>query len=97
MLKREENLNVPKGEHQKLEKTLSLNADWTVAPMLKEQLVELWEADNEDEALHVLADGIADAEWSEMLDFSKTLRNHGMKILCFHYSNCKRVMYKNRF
>ena len=88
LLKREENMNVPKGEHEKLEKALSLNADLSVAYTLKGQLVELWETDDEDEALNILADWIADAEWSEipeMLDFVKTLRKHYLKILNYHY------------
>jgi len=88
LLKREENLNVPKGEHQKLEKALALNADLAVAHTLKEQLVEIWEADDEKEALQVMADWIADANWSEipeMMDFAKTLRNHYLSILNYHY------------
>ena len=88
LLKREENLNVSKGEHQKLEKALTLNADLAVAHTLKEQLVELWEVDDEDEALHVLAEWIADAEWSEipeMLHFANTLINHCLKIINYHY------------
>jgi transposase len=88
LLKREENLNVPKGEHEKLEKALSLNADLSVAYTLKGQLVELWETDDEDEALNILAEWIADAEWSEipeMLDFVNTLRNHWLKIINYHY------------
>jgi len=87
LLKREENLNAQKGEHQKLEKALSLNADLSVAYTLKQQLAELWEADDEEEALHVLADWISDAEWSEipeMTDFAKTLRKHYLKILNYH-------------
>ena len=88
LLKREENLNVPKGEHQKLEKALALNADLAVAHTLKEQLVDIWEADDEKEALQVMADWIADANWSEipeMMDFAKTLRNHYLSILNYHY------------
>ena len=59
-----------------------------VAYTLKQQLSEIWEADDEDEALHVLAEWIADAEWSEipeMTDFAKTLRNHYLAILNYHY------------
>ena len=66
----------------------SLNADLSVAYTLKGQLVELWERDDEDEALNILADWIADAEWSEipeMLDFVNTLRNHWLKIINDHY------------
>ena len=88
LLKREENLNVQKGEPKTLENALTLNADLAVAYTLKQQLAEIWEADDEEEALHVLAEWIADAEWSEipeMMDFAKTLRNHYLAILNYHY------------
>ena len=58
-----------------------------MAHALKEQLAELWEADDENEAMRLLAEWIEDAEWSkipEMLAFAKTLRNHWMEILNFH-------------
>ena len=96
LLKREENLNVTKREHQKLEKALSLNADLAVAHTLKEQLAEIWEAEDEEEAMQIMGDWIADAKWSEMLfglstggpemtDFAKTLRYHYLAILNYHY------------
>lgn len=88
LLKREENLNVSKDEYEKLENALRLNADLAVAHTLKEQLVELWDADDEDDAINVLADWIAMAEWSEipeMQAFSNTLRNHWLKIINYHH------------
>ena len=66
---------------------MKLSADLAVAHALKEQLVELWESDDQDEAMQVLADWIADAEWShipEMQAFARTLRNHWEKILNYH-------------
>jgi transposase len=87
LLKRPENLDEKKEEPKKLQDALNLHADLAVAYALKEQLVELWEADDEQEAMPLLADWIADAEWSqipEMQDFAKTLRNHWEKILNYH-------------
>jgi Transposase and inactivated derivatives len=87
LLKRPENLDEKKEEPKKLQDALNLHADLAVAYALKEQLVELWEADEEQEAMQLLADWIADAEWSqipEMQAFAKTLRNHWEKILNYH-------------
>lgn len=87
LLKREENLDLTKGEHKRLEKALKLNADLYAAYLLKEDLHELWEADDEEEAMRCLASWIATAEHSqipEMQAFSNTLRNHHDKILNYH-------------
>ena len=88
MLKRPENLNEEKEEPKKLQIALDLHADLAVAYALKEQLVELWDADDEKEAMQLLADWVADAEWSqipEMKAFANTLRNHWEKILNYHW------------
>lgn len=75
-------------ESEKLEKALEVHADLAVAHALKEQLYGLWEADDYEEAFALLAEWIADAEWSnipEMKAFAKTLRNHWDKILDYYY------------
>lgn len=87
LLKREENLDLTKDEPKRLKKTLDLNADLYTAYLLKEDLHELWEADDEDEAFRYLASWIAMAEHSqipEMQAFANTLRNHHDKILNYH-------------
>ena len=56
-----------------------MSADLAVAHALKEQLYDLWEADDEREAFGLLVEWIEDAEWSQILEmraFAKTLRNH---------------------
>jgi Transposase and inactivated derivatives len=73
---------------ERLEKALSVSADLAVGYALKEQLYELWEADDETEAFGLLVEWIEDAEWSqipEMQAFAKTLRNHWQEILNYHY------------
>jgi transposase len=75
---------------QRLEKALAVHADLAVAHVLKEELYELWEQDDEESALQYLADWIADAEWSEipeMKAFAKTLRNHWQEIV--NYYSCE--------
>jgi transposase len=87
LLKREENLDANKNEPERLEKALNLNADLYSAYLLKEDLYELWEADDENEAFRCLASWIAMAEHSqipEMQAFANTLRNHHDKILNYH-------------
>ena len=71
-----------------VEMPFALNADLAVAYTLKEQLAEIWEAEDEEEAMQIMGDWIADAEWSEipeMLHFAKTLRYHYLAILNYHY------------
>ena len=66
LLKREENLDASKNEPERLEKALNLNADLYTAYLLKEDLSELWEAEDEDEAFKCLASWIAMAEHSQI-------------------------------
>jgi len=71
-----------------VEMPFALNADLAVAYTLNEQLAEIWEAEDEEEAMQIMGDWIADAEWSEipeMLHFAKTLRYHYLAILNYHY------------
>jgi transposase len=71
----------------RLEKALSIHADLAVAHVLKEQLYELWEQEDEEAGYQCLVDWIADAEWSEipeMKAFAKTLRNHWQEIVNYY-------------
>lgn len=73
---------------ERLEKALKLSADLAVAHALKEQLYDLWEADDELEAFGLLLEWLEDAEWSkipEMQAFAKTLTKHWQEILNYHY------------
>lgn len=58
-----------------------------MAHALKEQLYEIWEADEYESALLILGEWIDDAAWSqipEMKAFAKTLRQHWFEILNYH-------------
>jgi len=71
----------------RLEKALSIHADLAVAHVLKEQLYELWEQEDEESGFQYLVDWIADAEWSEIPEtkaFAKTLRNHWQEIVNYY-------------
>jgi len=75
---------------ERLEKALKLSADLAVAHALKEQLYDLWEADDEAEAFGLLVEWLEDAEWSkipEMQAFAKTLKTHSREILNYHDCN----------
>jgi transposase len=72
---------------QRLEKALAIHADLAVAHVLKEDLYELWEQEDEELGYQCLVDWIADAEWSEipeMKAFAKTLRNHWQEIVNYY-------------
>ena len=87
LLKRRENLDDTREESARLAAALAVSADLAVGYALKEQLTELWEADDEDEAKLILADWLYDADWSqipEMQSFAATLRTHWFEILNFH-------------
>jgi len=73
---------------ERLEKALSLHADLAAAHVLKEQLYELWEQDDEEAGYQCWVEWIADAEWSqipEMKAFAKTLRNHWQEIINYYW------------
>ena len=83
LLKREPSA---KGAEQ-LEKALALHADLAVAHVLKEQLSEFWEQDDEVDAFSCIVSWIEDAEWSEipeMKAFAKTLRKHWQEIINYY-------------
>ena len=87
LLKRPENLNPESSEPQRLARALASNADLATAYFLKEELSEIWEQDEYDEAEGMLKDWIAFAESleiKEMRDFAKTLRRHALGILAYY-------------
>lgn len=87
LLKRRENLDEAFDEPARLASALDVSADLAVAYALKETLDDLWEAEDEDAAKHVLALWLHDADWSgipEMQSFAKTLRRHWFEILNYH-------------
>ena len=87
LLKRPENLNPESSEPQRLAKALASNADLATAYFLKEELSEIWEQDEYDEAEGMLKDWIEFAESleiKEMRDFAKTLRRHALGILAYY-------------
>lgn len=89
LLKRPENLNPARKEPQRLKEALRLNQPLAIAYYLKEELNEIWEQDDEEEAQALLMDWIVFAESSgiQMLHkFAQTLRLHAMGILA-HYDH----------
>jgi transposase len=87
LLKRPENLDPSRREPQRLREALHLNEPLAIAYYLKEELNEIWEQDDQQQAEAVLLDWIAYAEVTgiRMLhDFAKTLRFHACGILA-HY------------
>jgi transposase len=75
-------------ESDKLEKVLALNSDLSVAYILKEELYEIWEQDDEEAGLQALAEWIGSAEWSEipeMVAFAKMLRKYNEQILGYYH------------
>jgi len=87
LLKRPDNLNPDFSEPQRLAKALASNADLAAAYFLKEELSEIWEQDEYDEAEGLLKEWIEFAESldiKEMKDFAKTLRGHAIGILAYY-------------
>jgi len=83
LLKREPDENAT----ERLKKALELHADLAVAYTLKEQMYDLWEQDDEEEAYRFLCEWIEDAEWSqipEMIAFAKVLRKYNQEILNYY-------------
>jgi transposase len=69
---------------ERWEKAVAIHADLAVAHVLKEELYELWEQEDEESGYQCIVDWIADAVWSkipEMKTFAKTLRNHWQEIV----------------
>lgn len=87
LLKRPENLDPKRNEPARLQEALELNQPLATAYYLKEQLGEVWEQDDEDEARLVLLDWIAQAECSGvrmLINFARTLRAHAWGILAYY-------------
>jgi transposase len=87
LLKRPENLDRSRREPQRLREALRLNEPLAIAYHLKDELNEIWEQDEQEEAEALLWDWITYAETTgiRMLhDFAKTLRIHFWGILA-HY------------
>ena len=87
LLKRPEHLDPRRNEQARLEEALRLNAPLATAYYLKEELREVWEQDDQAEAVAFLQDWIARAEASGirmLLQFAKTLRAHAWGILAWY-------------
>jgi transposase len=87
LLKRPENLDPKHNEPARLQEALELNQPLATAYYLKEQLGEVWEQEDEDEARIFLLDWIAQAECSGirmLINFAKTLRAHAWGILAYY-------------
>lgn len=87
LLKRPENLDASRNEHERLEEALRLNAPLATAYYLKEELGEFWEQDDQEEAEAFLLDWILRAESTgiRMLhQFARTLRFHAHGLLAYY-------------
>jgi transposase len=87
LLKRPENLDESKNEHQRLAEALKLNEPLALAYYLKEDLREVWEQEDEEAAQAHLMDWILRAEASGVAmlkKFAKTLRLHAHGILAWY-------------
>ncbi len=87
LLKNYENLDESKNERARLEEAIRLNAPLATAYYMKEELRELWELDDYEEAEQFLMDWILRAESSgiaKLTKFAKTLRIHALGILAYY-------------
>jgi transposase len=87
LLKRPENLEPGRRERERLEEALRLNVPLATAYYLKEELRQLWEQDDEEEATAFLLDWLARAEASGikiLRDLAKTLRKHALGLLAYY-------------
>lgn len=87
LLKRPEHLDEARHERTRLEQALRLNQPLATAYYMKEDLAEVWEQDDEDEARVFLLDWVRRAESSgiRMLkNFAKTIRAHAFQILAYY-------------
>lgn len=87
LLKRPENLDDSRNERARLEEALHLNQPLATAYYLKEELAQVWEQDDEDDAQKFLLDWVRRAESSgiRMLQkFAKTIRAHALQILAYY-------------
>ena len=87
LLKRPENLDASRKEHERLEEALRLNAPLATAYYLKEELGEFWEQDSQEEAEAFLLDWILRAESTDIRmlhQFARTLRFHAHGLLAYY-------------
>ena len=87
LLKRPENLDASRNEHERLEEALRLNAPLATAYYLKEDLGEFWEQDSQEEAEAFLLDWILRAESTDIRmlhQFARTLRFHAHGLLAYY-------------
>jgi len=87
LLKRPENLDASRNEHQRLEEALRLNAPLATAYYLKEELGEFWEQDDQEAAEAFLLDWIHRAESTDIRmlhQFARTLRFHAHGLLAYY-------------
>ena len=87
LLKRPENLDPSRQEPQRLKEALRLNEPLAIAYLLKDELNEIWEQEDQETAATLLMDWITYAESTgiQMLQkFAKTLRFHAWGILAWY-------------
>jgi transposase len=87
LLKRPENLDPARNEPARLQEALRLNEPLAIAYYLKEELNEIWEQDDEQQAQALLMDWILYAESTgiRMLhQFARTLRVYALRILAWY-------------
>ena len=87
LLKRPENLDASRREPERLREALQQNEPLATAYLLKEELNEIWEQDDQETAQALLMDWIVYAESTgiRMLQkFAKTLRFHAWGILAWY-------------
>jgi transposase len=87
LLKRPEHLDRTRNEPERLEEALRLNEPLSIAYYLKEELSEIWEQEDQEEAEAVLMDWILYAESTGirmLINFAKTLRAHALGILAYY-------------
>jgi transposase len=87
LVKRPENLDPQRNEGARLEEALRLNQPLATAYYLKEELGQLWEQEDEEEATAFLLDWLARAEASGikiLLTLAKTLRSHAQGLLAYY-------------
>jgi transposase len=87
LVKRPENLDAGRNERERLEEALQLNEPLALAYYLKEELGELWEQDDEEQATAFLLDWLARAEASGLkilVSLAKTLRKHALGLLAYY-------------
>jgi transposase len=87
LLKRPENLDPSRNEPERLEEALRLNEPLATAYYLKEELSEIWEQEDQEQAEALLMDWILYAESTKipmLVKFAKTLRLHAFGILAWY-------------